>query len=86
MYKFLMLLSVAALVTSTTGCGCCRCFRPAAPTVSPRRRRPPARPVAADPCTVPTTTSYGYPPASYPPASYPPASYAPAGYAPPTSM
>ena len=44
MNKFLMLLAVAAIAASTTGCGCCgSCFRPAAPRCAQPRSRLPAR-------------------------------------------
>ncbi len=63
MYKFLMLLAVAMLAASTTGCGCCSCFRPAAPAVC-AAPVPACPPVAADPCSVPAVTTYGYAPST----------------------
>jgi hypothetical protein len=67
MLRFLMLLAVAALAASTTGCGCCgSCFRPAPPAVC-AAPVPACPPVCADPCSVPTTTTYGYAPPSFSP-------------------
>jgi hypothetical protein len=62
MNKIFALLAVAALAASAPGCGCCNCFRPAAPAVC-AAPVPVCPPVAADPCSVPTTT-YGYAPAT----------------------
>ena len=62
MNKFLMLVAAIALAASATGCGCCgSCFRPAAPAVC-AAPMPACPPVAADPCSVPTVTTYGYAP------------------------
>jgi len=61
MNKFLTLLAVAALVASATGCGCCSSFRPAAPALV-AAPAPYCPPVAADPCSVPQSTTYGYAP------------------------
>jgi hypothetical protein len=62
MNKFLMLLAVAALAATNVGCGCCgSCFRPAAPAVC-AAPVPACPPVAADPCSVPAVTTYGYAP------------------------
>ena len=65
MSKLLTLSFVSALLLSATGCGCCSwlCPKPAAPVcAAPAPVCPP--PVACDPCSVPTTTTYGYAPAT----------------------
>jgi hypothetical protein len=62
MNKFLMLLALASLAATSAGCGCCgSCFRPAAPAVC-AAPVPVCPPVAADPCSVPAVTTYGYAP------------------------
>jgi hypothetical protein len=65
MKNLLLLLVVATLAASAAGCGCCGwCWPKPATTVvaAPAPACPP--PVAADPCSVPTTTTYGYAPAT----------------------
>ena len=64
MNKFLMSLAIAGFAATNVGCGCCSCFlpKPAPVCAAPV---PACPPVAADPCTVPTTTSYGYAPTNY---------------------
>jgi hypothetical protein len=62
MNKFLMLLALVSLAATSVGCGCCgSCFRPAAPAVC-AAPVPACPPMAADPCSVPTVTTYGYAP------------------------
>jgi hypothetical protein len=61
MNKYLLLVAVAAFAATNIGCGCCSCFRPAAPAVV-AAPMPACPPVAADPCSVPTVTTYGYGP------------------------
>jgi len=66
MTKLLTLLVAATLTATAAGCGCCGWCWPKAPAApvcaTPAPACPP--PVAADPCSVPTSTTYGYAPAT----------------------